>query len=275
MNKLVFRLSTKHIQNWTFANFLQKMADVRCKHACNLLHRGTTNYFTFMPHMSILKNILKPFVEFSEGDKTVSSQEIKLQKARKESSAGPTDKAGAMDTSYSPDPVASVKSGEYQKHFENLIEEANARNPLFQGTDFKEFIDSKIDVEAITDEEAKYRTAFNVLKRTGLTKERLISTGQEYINVIDRDLKGFNDAFAQQYKTDVEQKEKLLKSKSEELEALNEKITVLNNELKQLSQQVIESRNTLTNKKNSFMLAGESKKTEIKEELQKINQYFS
>jgi uncharacterized protein YdiU (UPF0061 family) len=148
----------------------------------------------------------------------------------------------------------SLQSGEYQKHFENLIEEANAKNPVFQGTDFKEFIDSKIDVEAITDEETRYKTAFNVLKRTGLTKERLISTGQEYINLIEHDLKGFNDAFLEQYNTQVEQKEGLLKKKREELQALNEKITALNKEMKHMSEEIIKSKDKLNSNKTSFIL---------------------
>ncbi len=238
--------------------------------------------------MSILKYIMSPFVEFKEEEKSLSSKEIKTQgietKERLPDPADQPDAPGISGTntsslsytsSPSSEPDASLKSGEYQKHFENLIEEANAKNPVFHGTDFKEFIDSKIDVESITDEETKYKTAFNVLKRTGLTKERLISTGREYINLIDHDLKGFNDAFLQQYNTQVEQKEGLLKKKGEELQALNEKIAALNKETKQMSEEIIKSKDKLNSNKNSFILAGENKKTELKAELKKIDQYFS
>jgi septal ring factor EnvC (AmiA/AmiB activator) len=146
---------------------------------------------------------------------------------------------------------------------------------MFQGTDFKEFIESKSDVEAIADEATRYRTAFNVLKRTGLTKERLLTTGQEYINIIDRDLTSFENAFNQQYKTDVEHKEQLLKQKAQELQALSEKISLLDTEMKQMSQQIVESKEKLNTNKNLFVVAGETKKQEIKTELQKIDTYFS
>lgn len=236
--------------------------------------------------MSILKYIMSPFVEFKEKERSEPLKEDKTQRDEKKKSSSNSENQpgpGASDNTSSPSYTSSHSSGgdaslklaEYQKHFENLIEDANAKNPVFQGTDFKEFIDSKIDVEAITDEEIRYRTAFNVLKRTGLTKERLISTGQEYINLIERDLKGFNDAFVQQYKTEVEQKERLLQKKAEELHALNEKIAALNKEMKQMSQEIIQSKDKLNSNKNSFLLAGENKKTELKAELQKINQYFS
>ncbi len=237
--------------------------------------------------MSILKYIMSPFVEFKEEETSRPSKEIKTQRIEKKRSSSNPENQPDIDTSEIypgstsntssklSEHDSSLKFEEYQKHFEDLIEDANAKNPVFQGTDFKEFIDSKVDVEAIADEETKYRTAFNVLKRTGLTKERLISTGQQYLSLIEHDLKGFNDVFMQQYKTDVEQKEMLLQKKAEELQALNGKIAALNKEIKQTSQEIIQSKDNLNSNKNSFILAGENKKTEIKAELQKINQYFS
>ncbi len=239
--------------------------------------------------MSLLKNILKPFVDFNPEDENETSlKEGKLQQkpVRKEkvsSSDNVEDLNAANATIAAPSSyktshaTGSSKSGainDYHQYFENLVEEANAKNPMFQGTDFKEFIDSKIDVEAIADEGARYKTAFNVLKRTGLTKEKLVTTGQQYIKLIEQDLKGFADAYNQQYKADVEQKEQLLQKKAEELQALNDKISALNQEMKQLSQQVVQNKDKLDTNKNAFIGAGEEKKKEIENELQKIDQYF-
>lgn len=235
--------------------------------------------------MSILKNIFGAFVEFKEEEEEAgSTKEIKTQPDQKkinpvndEETSSATATVNTATTS--PATSASISSinaaPEYKKHFEDLIEEANTKNPLFQGTDFKEFIESKTDVEAISDEETKYKTAFNVLKRTGLTKEKLVTTGREYINIIENDLKAFEDAYNQQYKSQVEQKEQLLQQKAQELQVLNEKILTLNQEMKQMSQQIIQSKEKLSSNKNSFISAGESKKKELQNELQKINQYFS
>lgn len=233
--------------------------------------------------MSLLKNILKPFVDFkSDEEKEGSSKADNSQQekpATEQVNAEPnvSGNNNATPVSYNTSPNSSPKSAplnDYHQYFENLIEEANTNNPLFQGTDFKEFIDSKIDVEAIADEGTRYKTAFNVLKRTGLTKERLITTGGEYLKLIDQDLKGFADAYNQQYKADVEQKEQLLQKKAEELKALNDKISALNQEMKQLSEQVIQNKEKLNVNKTAFVDAGENKKKEIEIELQKINQYF-
>ena len=229
--------------------------------------------------MSLLKNILKPFVDF-EPDDNDSEQKSKLQQKSKSEDKVSTDErstnnaAASYKTSAQTGSSKPADTNDYHTYFENLIEEANAKNPLFQGTDFKEFIDSKIDVEAIADEGTRYKTAFNVLKRTGLTKERLVTTGQQYIKLIDQDLKGFADAYNQQYKADVEQKEQILQKKAEELQSLNEKISTLNQEMKQMSQQIVQSKEKLDTNKSAFINAGEDKKNEIENELQKIGRYF-
>jgi chromosome segregation ATPase len=231
--------------------------------------------------MSFLKNILGAFVEL-EDPKPGDGEELKQGENGKTTvdvKPGQTTEAGLNNNTQpvqqGPASTGSSSFPGFEKHFEELIDEANAKNPLFQGTDFKEFIESKSDVEAIADEASKYRTAFNVLKRTGLTKERLLTTGQEYINIIDRDLSAFANAFTQQYRTDVEQKEQLLKQKAQELQALSEKISSLETEMKQMSQEIVQSKEKLNTSKNSFVLAGENKKQEIKTELQKIAAYFS
>ena len=233
--------------------------------------------------MSFLKQILSPFVEF-EDDKKEPARENKP--AVKEENASVTENADhplfreskviAADHGQTVTSSNSITTPlpEHQQYFEKLIEQANEKNPLFQGTDFKEFIDSKTDISNITDEETKYRTAFNVLKRTGLTKEKLLSTAHEYHNIIGRDLNAFQSAHAQKYQKEVKQREQLIQKKAEELQALSQKITELKKEISQLSEEMIETKDKLNLTKNSFLLAGENKQVEIQNELQKIEKYF-
>jgi hypothetical protein len=233
--------------------------------------------------MSFLKNILGAFVEFKEETKEneviqgaqdkgpeipVGSQKVNAQDVSGQQVQQPGVDAGS---SIAPTNVPS----QYQKHFEDLIDEANHKNPLFQGTDFKEFIESKGDVEGIADEATRYRTAFNVLKRTGLTKEKLVTTGREYVNIIDRDVKAFEAVFLDQYKTQVELKERQLQQKAQELQTLTLKIEALNKEMKQIGQEVLSGKDRLNSNKNSFIAAADNKKKEIETELKKIDQYFS
>ncbi|PIQ21160.1 MAG: hypothetical protein COW65_10820 [Cytophagales bacterium CG18_big_fil_WC_8_21_14_2_50_42_9] len=252
--------------------------------------------------MSFLKQLLTPFVEFEE-DKKKQPAQVNKPAANPtppttpaKSAASPVSPAippadenaqhplinGSAPVVNTPTQVPTYAPGgtltgslpEHEQYFERLIDEANAKNPLFQGTDYKEFVDSKVDIDDIQDEAIKYRTAYNILKSTGLTKEKLLSTGQEYLNLIGRDLNAFQSAHSQQYQKEVRQKEQLIQKKAEELQALTQKINALKAEINQVTQDINITKDKLNTTKNSFLLAGEKKQKEIQTELQKIAQYF-
>lgn len=242
--------------------------------------------------MSFLKQLLNPFIEFEEDKKKNPEQARPVPAAPAvpiKPVAPPTDENAhhplitgnknpadvlTQTPAYSPGGTLTTPLPEHEQYFERLIDKANAENPLFQGTDFKEFVDSKVDIDDITDETIKYRTAYNVLKSTGLTKEKLLSTGQEYLNLIGRDLNAFQSAHAQQYQKEVRQKEQLIQKKAEELQALTQRINALKGEINSLTQDITLTKEKLNTTKNSFLLAGEKKQKEIETELQKIAQYF-
>jgi hypothetical protein len=249
--------------------------------------------------MSFLKQLLTPFVEFEDNSKqgpatpnppvtapavtpaTPSFLPPPAAPAVPENAQHPLIN-GPTPTITIPDQVPTYSAGgtitgplpEHEQYFERLIEEANARNPLFQGTDYKEFVDSKLDIDDIQDEAIKYQTAYNALKSTGLTKEKLLSTGQEYLNLIGRDLNTFQSAHAQQYQKEVRPKEELIQKKAQELQTLTQRLTTLKAEINQLSQEITLTKDKMNTTKNSFLLAGENKQKEIQTELQKITQHF-
>jgi hypothetical protein len=245
--------------------------------------------------MSFLKQILTPFVEFDEHKKKeiltesrAAAPPVAKPSPPAASAPPPVDQIAEHPLitgvgpgnlsdeipSYSPAGTLATALPEHEQYFENLIDEANKKNPLFQGVDYKEFADSKLDIDDITDEALKYKTAYNVLKSTGLTKEKLLATGQEYINLIGRDLNAFQSAQAQQYNKEVRQKELLIQKKAEELQALTQRINALKGEINSLTQEISLTKEKLDTTKNSFLLAGERKQNEIQTELEKIARYF-
>lgn len=235
--------------------------------------------------MSLLKQILSPFIEFENDKKKEPVTENKPTPAPEykapieENAEHPLITEGMVNSS--PKAQASPSQSnvstllpEHEQYFEKLIDQANATNPLFQGSDYKEFTDSKMDIDNIIDEETKYKTAFNILKRTGLNKEKLLMTAHEYHNLIGRDLNAFQGAHSQKYQKEVKQREQLIQQKAVELQSLSEKMNALKKEISQISQDMTETKDKLNLTKNSFLLAGERKQLEIQEELQKIEKYF-
>jgi archaellum component FlaC len=101
-----------------------------------------------------------------------------------------------------------------------------------------------------------------------------MSTGQEYLNIIGRDLNAFQSAHGQQYQKEVRQKELLIQKKAEELQALTQKINALKTEINQITNDINITKDKLNTTKSSFLLAGENKQKEIQTELEKIASYF-
>lgn len=254
--------------------------------------------------MSFLKQLLNPFIEFDAEKKKGPQQPVPPSAtplvppatapgASTQQPAQPipppgnepaqhpliTENAAAIAASqvptFSPSGTLVEPLPEHVRYFETLIDEANRTNPYFQGIDYKEFVDSKVDIDDIQDEALKYRTAYNVFKSTGLTIEKLMATGREYLNLIGRDLNAFQGAHAQKYKKEVQQKEDLLQTKAAELQALAQRMNALKMEINSLSQEMNLTKERLNTTKNSFLLAGERKQKEIETELQKIAHYFS
>jgi archaellum component FlaC len=237
--------------------------------------------------MSFLKQLLSPFIEFDEDKQKEVSQRVQASSnavvGDAPSSAPPyhpllDDEKKAIGDSqtptYSPGGTLTEPLPEHEAYFERLIDEANLTNPLFQGNDFKEFVDSKLDIDGIADEALKYKTAFNIFKNSGLTKEKLLATGQEYLNIIGRDLNSFQSAHAQLQHKELDAKEKSLQDKAHELHALMQKANALKKEINNLTMDINLGKDKLDTVRNSFLLAGEKKQAEIQQELAKIARYF-
>ena len=241
--------------------------------------------------MSFLKQLLRPFVEFDEDKPKEASQQVPVSPQPQVNPSPPASPSDAPayhplladeskvvnDTqtpTYSPSGTLAGPLPEHEAYFERLIEEANLKNPFFQGNDFKEFVDSKLDIDGIADEALKYKTALNIFKNSGLTKEKLLLTGQEYLNIIGRDLNNFQSAHAQLHRKELGENENLIQQKAKELHELTQKANILKKEINKLTMDINLAKDKLDTVRNSFLLAGEKKQAEIQEELNKIARYF-
>ena len=238
--------------------------------------------------MSFLKQLLNPFIEFDENKKPVTQQPAGSAVPVANTAAGTAELVhhplipdgqtpAATQTPITSLPVPAPGTDtatEHKQYFDRLIEKANQENPMFAGPDYKEFVDARVDIDDIADENLKYTTAFNILKSAGLTKEKLLSSGREYLNIIGRDLNAFQTAHAQLYKKELGQKEQDLQAKVLELQQLSQRLSVLKSEINTATQEINQAKDTLNKTRNSFLLAGEQKQHEIETELKKIAGFF-
>lgn len=151
----------------------------------------------------------------------------------------------------------------FRKHFLDLMKESNLPGP-----DYYEFVDAKnklapnVQVDSIC-----YQTAFSVLQGMGLTKDKILSSAQTYIGIVDRELDGFNATFQNTYKAQVDDNNAAIAQKQQQIAKINQEIQDL--------QDKVAKGNELTAKRDAFNAAGQEAKDTINQELQKINSFIN
>lgn len=156
-------------------------------------------------------------------------------------------------------------------YFSKLLKEKD-----FQGTDYFEFTETLKNpaFSIIASEQGKYAAVFAGLAASGLTKEKLISTANDYISLIDADLENIEGTFKQAYQEKVQNKRDAIEAKNKEMQELNQKIQQLTSDVLQLGTEATENENTLTSNKNSFISAGNTTKDKITADIQKIQTFL-
>jgi hypothetical protein len=168
----------------------------------------------------------------------------------------------------------SPESEEFRRQFKAILEEENKRN--FPGNDYYEYVEMKNAMIGILQEPLRYSSAFQAWRVVGnQTKETLLSTGQKYLGLVDKEIKEFEAAFQMQYNQSVGNNDKLIEQKTKEIQSLSEQLAKLNTEVQLLKQKNLDSTAALTYKHDAFMAAGEAQRQEILTEIEKINQYIN
>lgn len=176
---------------------------------------------------------------------------------------------GASPVFNNPVTVDNQTVKQWSDHFDKILADENQRN--FPGSDYYEFMVMKNAMVGVVDEVVKYNAAFAGLSATGMTKDKLTSTAQQYIAVIDGEVGQFEQAYQIRYDQKVTQPNSLVDQKSKEMAQLSERIKVLSDEMRQLQDGVRESQVKLSSDKQAFESAANSKKQDIQAEIGKIN----
>ena len=125
----------------------------------------------------------------------------------------------------------------FRQHFQELFEKANLPGP-----DYFEFSQVKRKLqEQIPDEKTQITAAFASLSIQGLTKDILVSSAQHYIDIIQKDREGFEQAIASKQNTEVDGRnkkisglQKLITDNNEQIQLLTKAITQSQSDIKAL-----------------------------------------
>lgn len=161
----------------------------------------------------------------------------------------------------------------YKLFFNKIMEEENKRN--FPGHDYFEFKQMKNAMNMIPDETLQYQSAFAGIKISGINKEKLLSTAEEYIKVVDKEIKEFEEGYNTVYNQKVGTKKTLVENKTNEIQKLTETIQKLSEEVNQLNIEIFTDIKDLDSDKEAFLSVGLQYKEEIKQEIEKIKQYIN
>jgi hypothetical protein len=166
----------------------------------------------------------------------------------------------------------------FTAHFDDLFDKANLPGP-----DYYEF--SKM-VKAINapgmSEDMKMTAAFAGLGVQGLTLEKLTSSAQKYVEIIDQDAQQFSATLNGKINSELESKKQSAKQLTDNLIEKERVISKLQQELaddrlsiERINSEVIEQENSIASKAASYTQACEARKNEIASDMQKINSYLN
>lgn len=210
-----------------------------------------------------------------EDDGTEQKRELDPKKPLKAQVSDPENNSTPPVKTYSDTPVYSYNSAaigvspEAMAHFYELIKASNLPGP-----DYYEFHEMLKVMSAIPDEALKYKTVMAGLTAQSATKDIIINSAGQYIQLVKKSVADFEVQYNQTVKAQIGDKRRLIEVKAKEIEDLTKKLATLNQEINQLSSEANQAESVLSQKKDLFLNAGKAVVAEIEGELQKINSYL-
>lgn len=203
---------------------------------------------------NIGKKILSAFIEVKDDEKKES------------------EKIPEQAPVYKQQPVTETRYAvdeKFKQYFEKLFRESNIPGP-----DYFEFTKMTDAMHNIPDETARYAAAFAGLSVQGLDKQKLVSTAEQYIKLLETDAANFLSTVdvalkekVHQKKAEAEEKDKRIQQLSQEIQALQEKVVAL-------QQEISENEEKIETNTGGYKIASELMKKRIFSDIEKIKRYI-
>ncbi|MDO6433717.1 hypothetical protein Q4E93_24140 [Flavitalea sp. BT771] len=239
------------------------------------------------------KKILSAFIEVTPPDKTATTDNNK-QTANAGAAGGEQSRAaspgqgegagaegggaqGGSEGNVSPGGTSAGNTGvstvrgdtRMEEYFDKLFSEANIPGP-----DYFEFSKMVAALKAVPDEFSRFCAAYAGLQVQGLTKEKLLSTAEEYLRVLDADAARFHSTVEAALQEKVHGKKAAAEEKSERIRTLSKEISELQNQIVALQAEIRESEQKITGRSGDYTAESAARKQQIAGDIEKIKQYI-
>ena len=151
-----------------------------------------------------------------------------------------------------------------------------------EGFDYLEFKQSFMSLAKLSmDEQTRYQSAFAVAQTMGATTPSLIDAANYYLNILSNEEKSFESTLKSQMQKQIGDKEKetqTLKAgiaeKATQIEKLKKEIEDHNKQLASMQQQITDAANKIETTKQNFQASYNQIANQIKEDINKMQQYL-
>ncbi len=146
------------------------------------------------------------------------------------------------------------------------------------GEDYIEFMEALKAMQTLNlDEKIKFQTVMATLSTKGLTKARIMESGDYYIKILEAEKEKFNATLQSETQNQVKSKEDSIKSieatnasKAKEIQKLTEEITKNQIEISEIKKKIEESKTKISSTQNRFLYTFDYLKNQISINIDKI-----
>lgn len=168
-------------------------------------------------------------------------------------------------------------NGQPDQKFTDLLLRAIESNNM-EGFDYLEYKNSLKSIEqVIPDESMRYKSAFQMAKTMGLTKEKLIQSATHYINILANEDKKFRDAVENQKakqiqgRTDqIQTYEKAITEKQQLIEKMTKEIEASKAQLDTFRKEINDAVVKIDQTNQQFVASYQLVQNQIQEDIEKI-----
>jgi hypothetical protein len=136
--------------------------------------------------------------------------------------------------------ISQDELSKFVQHFDSLFENANLPGP-----DYFEF-DKMVDAMENVPDNIRYSAAFKALSVQGMTRNTLLTSAGQYIDLINKDKAEFNAAIQQSIGSGIENKKQLIDAENKSIEHKTLQIEQLQREIEASKQSIAQATQEIT-----------------------------